>query len=89
MAPNLHLHLKNGLKWLEVLEVLLSGFQRSRCSQDWSSRRLGSCATCAEDWMAKVKKRWRDQPRLGIMDVTSNDTLFRAPPASQEPAEGR
>ena len=89
MAPNLHLHLKNGLKRLEALEALLPGLQRSRCSQDWSSRRLGSCATCAEDWMAKVKKRWRDQPRLGIMDVTSNDTLFRASPASQEPAEGR
>ena len=89
MVPNLHLHLKNGLKRLEALEALLSGLQRSRCSQDWSSRRLGSCATCTEDWMAKVKKRWRDQPRLGIMDVTSNDTLFRASPASQEPAEGR
>jgi len=39
--------------------------------------------------MAEVKKRWRDQPRLGIMDVTSNDTLFRASLANQEPAEGR
>ena len=89
MASNLHLHLENGLKRLEALEVLLLGLQRSKCSQDWSSRRLGSCATCAEDWMAKVKKRWREQPRLGIMDVTSNDTLSRASPASQEPAEGR
>ena len=89
MASSIHLHLKNGLKRLEALEALLLGLQRSSCSQDWPSRRPGSCATCAEDWMAKMKKRWRDQPRLGIMDVTFNNTLFRASPASQEPAEGR
>lgn len=88
MASNLHLHLKNGLKRLEALEALLPGLQRSRCSQDWSSRRPGSCATRAEDWMAKVKKRCRDQPQPDIMDATSNNTLFRACPASQEPAEG-
>ena len=89
MASNLRLHLKNGLKRLEALEALWPGLQRSRCSQDWSSRRLGSCATCTEDWMAKVKKRWRDQQRLGIMDVTTNDTLLRASQVNQEPAEGR
>ena len=78
MTSNHPLHLKNGLKRLEALEALLLGLQCSSCSQDWSSRRPSSCATCAEDWMAKMRKRWRDQPRLGIMDVTSNETLFRA-----------
>ena len=69
--------------------MLLLRLQRSSCSQGWSSRCPGSCATCSKDKMAKMKKRWRDQQRLGIMDAISNDTLFRASLANQEPAEGR